>query len=141
MGSRSVLKGKGTSTPFPSEREGAEYVPVGLSTTRCSPRAATVRWKELRGLYHPSSCCLLRDLTNIFPGQAVVQWSIRELPSLWNHHDPCNAGVEATASLASISFPPRGKIAPLWQAEGWEPASVNTHTLWSPMPSGRNWTR
>jgi len=54
------------------------------------------------------------------------------------HHDPCNAGVKAAGSWVSVSPPPDGKIALLWKAEGWEPTSVSMHTVWRPMPLGRN---
>ena len=71
-------------------------------------------------------------------GKPCCSGVIRSPQRFGAHHDLCNAGVEATASWISVSLLPDGKTALLWKAEGWEPTSVSTHTLWRPMPSGRN---
>lgn len=135
-----MLKGKGVSTTFPSEEE-----------RRCN---VCTFWLIYNTMWHQSSHCPLQEATrDVLPRPATVPHEVAPIfsPSklccsgaissrqrFGAHHDPCNAGVEATASWVSVSFLPNRRITRLWKVEGWKPTSSSTCTLWRPVPSGRN---
>lgn len=80
------VKGKGDfySLSIWGGKKVRKYAPFGLSTTRCGLRAATAHCRKLQGMSYPSSHCPSWGRTNIFPKQAVLQWSNQQPPTFWS---------------------------------------------------------